>query len=103
MIDKDLFLGFIKVHILHHADTEEVCGVWLLDELGRHGYSLSPGTLYPTLHRLERHGLLSSRRRTVNGKVRRYYTITAEGKEALASARTRVRELADEVLVSHHG
>jgi len=100
MIDKDFFLGFIKVHILHHASKEEIYGVEILDELRRHGYSLSPGTLYPALHLLERQGYLKSRKETVNGKVRKYYTITPEGSEMLEKSKMKIRELVDEVLGS---
>ncbi len=100
MIDKDFFLGFIKVHILYHASKEEIYGVEILDELSRHGYSLSPGTLYPALHLLERQSCLKSRKETVNGKVRKYYTITPEGREMLEKSKMKIRELVDEVLGS---
>jgi len=95
---RDLFLGFVKVHILHHAAREPVYGLWLLEELARHGYDLSPGTLYPTLHSLEREGFLSSERRVVGGRLRRYYTATPAGRAALTEARARIAELVAEVL-----
>lgn len=103
MIDKDFLLGFIKVHILHHASKEEIYGVEILDELRRHGYSLSPGTLYPTLHLLERQGYLKSRKENVHGKVRKYYAITPEGSEMLEKSKMKIRELVDEVLGSKGG
>jgi PadR family transcriptional regulator, regulatory protein PadR len=53
---RQFFLGFIKVHILHHAAEEPVYGLALIVELRRHGYELSPGTLYPVLHQLEEAG-----------------------------------------------
>ncbi|MDR9460005.1 MAG: PadR family transcriptional regulator, partial [Dehalococcoidia bacterium] len=62
---KDFFLGFIKIHILYHASRDPIYGVEILEELGRHGYRLSPGTLYPTLHRLEKEGYLESRSKVV--------------------------------------
>ncbi|HIE37492.1 MAG TPA: PadR family transcriptional regulator [Anaerolineae bacterium] len=95
---RSLFLGFIRVHILHHAAQEPVYGLWLIEELARHGYSLSPGTLYPTLHSLEQAGYLTSERRVVNGRVRRYYTATPAGRAALREARARIAELVAEVL-----
>jgi DNA-binding PadR family transcriptional regulator len=97
-IQRQFLLGFIKVHILYHASKEPVYGVWLMDELSRHGYSLSPGTLYPVLHSLEEQGYLRSQREVVEGKMRRYYAITREGEKALAMARDRVRELVDEII-----
>src|SRR6266576_3235757 len=58
--DQDLYGGLIRLHILHHASKRPVFGVWFIDELARHGYKLSPGTLYPLLHGLEEKGYLSS-------------------------------------------
>lgn len=37
----------VRLHILHHAADNEVHGAWLTQELSRHGYRVSPGTLYP--------------------------------------------------------
>jgi DNA-binding PadR family transcriptional regulator len=95
---RDFFLGFVRIHILHHADEGPVYGLSLIEELRRHGYELSPGTLYPLLHRLEADGYLRRQEQVVSGKVRKYYTITDIGREALAEARQRIRELTAEVL-----
>ena len=70
---RDFFLGFIKVHVLHHASKGPLYGVWFLEELSKHGYQLSPGTLYPLLHGLEAEGYLEREERVVEGKVRKYY------------------------------
>jgi PadR family transcriptional regulator, regulatory protein PadR len=94
----DFILGFIKIHILHHAEQEPVYGLALIQELQRHGYDIGPGTLYPVLHQLERQGYLVVEERVVRGKVRKYYTATAEGSRALVEVRAKVRELVDEVL-----
>ena len=96
---KDFFLGFIKIHILYHASREPIYGIEILEELGRHGYRLSPGTLYPTLHRLKKDGYLESRPKVVGGKVRKYYTITERGLIALNEARQKIAELVNEVLL----
>jgi len=95
---RELLLGFIKIHILHHASQQPVYGLWMMEELARHGYSVSPGTLYPTLHSLERAGYLTSEKRVVGGRQRRYYVITPAGEVALAEARDRLAELVAEVL-----
>lgn len=95
---RDFFLGFIKIHILHHAEQEPVYGLALIDELGHHGYELSPGTLYPILHQLEAKGYLLSEERVVGGKVRKYYAITVEGSAALVEARQKIQELVAEVI-----
>jgi len=95
---KDFFLGFIKIHILYHASKEPIYGVEIGEELGRHGYRLSPGTLYPTLHRLEKDGYLKRQSRVVAGKVRNYYAITEKGIGALNEAREKIRELVTEII-----
>lgn len=94
---RDLFLGFIKLHILYHAAREPVFGLWLIEELSSHGYQLSPGTLYPILHGLERDGLLRSERQVIGGKVRKYYVTTNAGRKALAEALVKARELIREI------
>jgi DNA-binding PadR family transcriptional regulator len=90
---RDLFLGFVKLHILHHAGREAVYGLGLIEELGRHGYRLSPGTLYPILHGMEQERLLVSETLVVEGKVRKYYRLTATGRIALREGRKKAREL----------
>jgi DNA-binding PadR family transcriptional regulator len=92
------FLGFIKIHILHHAAEEEVYGLALIAELRRHGYELSPGKIYPVLHELEEAGYLRRIDRVVNGKVRKYYRLTPRGASALADARRKIGELVGELL-----
>jgi DNA-binding PadR family transcriptional regulator len=96
-ITRNFFLGFIRLHILFHASQEPVFGLDLIRELARHGYSLSPGTLYPMLHGLEGDGFLQLRKQVVNGKVRKYYRATKAGKQALADAHVKVGELVNEV------
>lgn len=95
---RDFFLGFIKIHILHHAAQEPVYGAWMMEELAHHGYELSPGTLYPILHGLEADGLLTREDRVVEGKMRKYYSATAAGQSALHDVRIKMRELVGEVL-----
>jgi DNA-binding PadR family transcriptional regulator len=95
---REFLRGAVQLHILHHAAEHEVHGAWLSTELARHGYDISPGTLYPTLHRMEAQGLLTSRREQAAGRVRRMYRITRTGRSALNSSRAALRELADEVL-----
>jgi len=97
-ITRDLFLAFVRVHILHHAAEEAIFGLEMIEELRRHGYAISPGTLYPILHGLESAGCLRSRQEVVNGKLRKYYVATANGRRALAEVRKKIRELVDEVL-----
>ena len=97
---RDIFLAFVRVHLIHHAAEGPIYGVEMMEELARHGYALSPGTLYPIFHQLETTGYLASERRIINGKVRRYYRITEAGIDALAQIRPKIRELVGEVLES---
>jgi DNA-binding PadR family transcriptional regulator len=97
MDDKDLYSGLIRLHILHHAAEEPIFGLAIMEELARHGYKLSAGTLYPLLHGLERKGYLkSSDKRDGKGR-RRVYRATRSGKLALAAAKGKVRELFGEL------
>ena len=94
---RKLFLGFIQVHILHHAKKKPFYGSWMIEELGNHGYDVSAGTLYPILHNLEKMGLLNVESKTESGKLRKYYTITKQGELILDEAKNRIKELSSEV------
>ncbi|ABR47767.1 transcriptional regulator, PadR-like family [Alkaliphilus metalliredigens QYMF] len=94
---RKLFLGFIQIHILHHAKKEPFYGVWMMEELKEHGYDMSPGTLYPLLHSMESKGLLRKEERTISGKIRKYYSITELGDEVLQEARGKAYELFKEI------
>ena len=94
----DLLTGFIRLHILHHAAEMEIYGQWMIDELGHHGYRLSPGTLYPMLHAMERKGYLVSRTERQGRTARKLYRATKLGKQGLALAKTRIRELTGEAM-----
>jgi len=94
---KELYSGLIRLHILHHAAEEGIFGLGMIEELARHGYKLSPGTLYPVLHRLEKRGLLRSYEHIEAGKIRRVYRATTAGRKALMIAKEKVRELFGEL------
>lgn len=96
-IFRDLMLGFVRVHVLHHAAVEPIYGTGISAELSQHGYRLSWGTLYPLLHSLEAEGFLSREDRIVEGKVRKYYQITPRGQGALDEARRKAMELVEEI------
>src|SRR3990172_8203470 len=95
---RDIHLAFIKMHILYHAAKEEVFGIGLIKELKRHGYKLSPGTLYPTLAKMQQSGLLTCECRTVQHKQRKYYRITRAGEELLDEVKEKLKELYDEIV-----
>jgi PadR family transcriptional regulator, regulatory protein PadR len=96
--NRDLYSGMIRLHILHHTEHEAIFGVGMAEELARHGYKISPGTLYPILHGLEKRGYLKSEERRSGRSIRRLYKITASGRRALKTAKLRVRELFGELI-----
>jgi DNA-binding PadR family transcriptional regulator len=102
MDDKSLYAGLIRLHILHHASEEPVYGTWIAEELARHGYKLSAGTLYPILHGLESKGYLRSQLERNGKSSRRMYSVTSLGRKALRTARRRVQELFGEMIGAEH-
>ncbi len=90
---RKIFLAFIQIHILHHAKKEPIYGSWMIEELKRHGYDISSGTLYPIFHNLEKASLITSEKRNINGKIRKYYSITESGEKTLFEAQKKVNEL----------
>jgi DNA-binding PadR family transcriptional regulator len=98
-LTREILLGFWKVHILHHAAEHPVVGQWVLSELRRHGYDISPGTLYPLLKRMERNGWLRCEPDPDGGpRGRRYYHLTPIGAAVLEVVRETVIELHHEVV-----
>ncbi|WP_457751085.1 PadR family transcriptional regulator [Thermococcus sp.] len=91
------YRDFLTLHVLHHAG-KGVTGSFMMEELRRHGYRLSPGTIYPLLHELERKGLLESSEEIKNGRRVRIYTITSKGVRTLKEGKARLRELCEELL-----
>jgi PadR family transcriptional regulator len=96
-IHRQLYSGLIRLHVLYHACRGPVFGLRMIEELSRHGYRLSPGTLYPLLAGLEEQGLLRSSTRSSGGRLRRVYRATPTGRKALRAARQRVQELFGEL------
>ncbi|MBL8924229.1 MAG: helix-turn-helix transcriptional regulator [Myxococcaceae bacterium] len=96
--DREIRLGIWKIHILHHAAAHEVWGTWLLAELAEHGHALSPGTLYPALARMERHGWLRRSGKADHARARQSFRITPAGRRLLTELRREVAELYDEVV-----
>jgi len=96
--DRDLYSGLIRLHVLHHAAEEPIFGLGMAEELSRHGYRISPGTLYPLLHGLEKKGYLRSAVRRNGKSIRKVYRITARGRKALEGSKSKIRELFGEVI-----
>ena len=95
---RKMFLAFMRIHILHHAKKEAFFGLWMIDELKSHGYEISSGTLYPILHSMEADGILISEEKTIDGKVRKYYSLTDKGAEVLEEVKKKTSELSREII-----
>uniref|UniRef100_UPI003F496B7E PadR family transcriptional regulator n=1 Tax=Cupriavidus taiwanensis TaxID=164546 RepID=UPI003F496B7E len=97
MTDQDLYVGLIRLHVLHHSAQEPIFGLGIIEELRHHGYEISAGTLYPMLHGLEKKGYLISQQERSGRRGRRIYAITPHGRQALAAAKIKVKELFGEL------
>ncbi len=93
---RELYSGLIRLHVLYHAAKEPIFGLRMIEELGRHGYRVSPGMFYPLLHGMEQKGLLRSSQQG-GSNDRRVYRATPDGRKALSVAKQRVRELFSEL------
>jgi PadR family transcriptional regulator PadR len=96
--DRDLYSGLIRLHVLHHATEEPIFGLGMIEELARHGYRISPGSLYPLLHSLEQKGYLRATLRRNGKSLRKVYRATPRGSKALTAAKSKVRELFRELI-----
>ena len=97
MDDRELYSGLIRLHVLHHAAEEPIFGLHMVEELARHGYRISPGTLYPLLHGLEKKGYISATNHRDGKSLRKVYRATPLGRKALAAAKVKVREFIGEL------
>src|SRR5436305_15343333 len=91
--DRDLYSGLIRLHVLHQSVEEPIFGLGMIDELARHGYKISPGSLYPILHGLEKKGYLRCKEERSGKSLRKLYRATPQGKKAIKAAKGKVREL----------
>ena len=99
MYERKVFLGFIRAHILHHAVNDGgIYGVEMMEELRGHGYKVSPGTIYPILHEMEKDGALIHENVKVGGKVRKVYRATKKGEKGLDKMKEFIKELFHEVI-----
>jgi len=99
MYERRILLGFIRVHILHHATVDNgVYGLEMIQELKSHGYSISPGTLYPIFHEMKKDGVIQQKKLVVNGKIRKVYKATKKGERTLENLKKFITELSEEVI-----
>src|SRR5689334_8148209 len=97
-VRRDMVQGLVRVRILHAAAEGPISGVELSDNLASVGHKISPGTLYPLLHKMEKSGWIKSNGRTVKGKRHRYYRLTKKGQLQLSEALTDVQQFLKGIL-----
>ena len=95
---RKVFLAFMRIHILYHAKKEPFFGLWMIEELKNHGYEVSSGTIYPILHSMEEDGILICEEKTIDGKVRKYYSLTDKGDKILTEVKEKTKELSQEII-----
>ena len=81
-----LIAGVPELLILRLLRDQEMYGYEIVQAIAaRTHQTVTPGegVVYPVLHGLEKDGALKSRRKTVNGRSRVYYTLTARGAKRL--------------------
>lgn len=87
MINKELTKGSTGLLLLSILNRQDMYGYQMIKELEAQSeqvFSMKEGTLYPLLHSLEKDGFLESYwQKQTNGRNRKYYRITQNGKEEL--------------------
>lgn len=86
MIEKSLLSGSTTMLLLRLLEVKDMYGYEMIDTLRKQSnnvFELKAGTLYPLLHSLEEKKLLFSYEEEMNGKVRKYYQLSKEGKKYL--------------------
>lgn len=87
-IDKSLVSGSTSMLLLRLLEERDLYGYEMIDTLRERSenvFDLKAGTLYPLLHSLEGKHYLTSYESEAGGKMRKYYTLTKEGKKYLKS------------------
>lgn len=100
-IDKSLISGSTSMLILRLLEDKDMYGYEMIENLEKKSnnvFTLKAGTLYPLLHSLEEKDYLTSYEDEVNGKVRKYYSITKDGRKYLKSKKEEWNEYQTAVL-----
>jgi PadR family transcriptional regulator, regulatory protein PadR len=99
-LSRDMIGGLVRLRVLHAVKSAPVSGVQLSQDLAHAGHHVSPGTLYPLLHEMEKSGWLKSKSKTVKGKRRRYYRLTKKGQVQLTEALAALHHFLQDILAA---
>lgn len=91
--------GVAELCVLACLDGGEAYGYELMRRMKRYpGLSITEGTLYPLLNRAAEMGYVAMEHRpSSSGPPRRYYNLTASGRERLAAMRRAWREFGNSI------
>lgn len=96
MYSSELIKGTLKTIVLNLLKEQgKMYGYEItqkVKDMTDHKIQITEGALYPTLHALEKNGELDTEKEYIGKRVRKYYTLTDQGKE---TATQRVNEFAD--------
>lgn len=87
MANPNFMTGVPEFLVLRLLSRQEMYGYELVQNIRLatgNAISLGEGVVYPVLHGLQEQGALKSRSKTVNGRARVYYSVTAKGAKRLA-------------------
>ena len=99
-VSKNLVSGSKTMLLLKLLSEQDMYGyemISVLRERSENVFELKAGTLYPLLHSLEEKNLLEAYEQEALGKVRKYYSITKEGRKLLQEKETEWREYSQAV------
>lgn len=100
-IDKSLISGSTSMLLLRLLEEKDMYGYEMIETLEKKSnnvFTLKAGTLYPLLHSLEEKSYLTSYEDEVNGKTRKYYSITKSGRKYLKNKKDEWNEYQSAVL-----
>ena len=100
-VDKSLVSGSTGMLLLKLLSEKDMYGYEMIETLrerSQNVFELKAGTLYPLLHSMEEKKLLTAYEKEVGSKVRKYYSITGQGRKVLAEKQDEWKTYAQAVL-----
>ncbi|MCD6414959.1 MAG: helix-turn-helix transcriptional regulator [Candidatus Diapherotrites archaeon] len=96
-LKRKLGVECLWIHILYLLNEKPMYAYAIQEELSkRFGLKVSRIISYRVLYPLETRGFVTSSEKEVNGRIRRYYSITKKGKELLKEGKTFIKRVASE-------
>ena len=99
-VGRALSSGSTPMLLLKLLSEKDMYGYEMIETLrerSQNVFEMKAGTLYPLLHTLEEKQLLTVYEQEVNGKVRKYYSITKEGRKTLEQKQKEWKEYSQAV------